>query len=443
VTIPKELLDTLMQDYKNPEDLLGETGLLKQLTKQLLERAMQAEITEHLGYEKNASVSNDTGNTRNGSYNKNIKGDFGQLDVTVPRDRNASFDPVILPKGQSRFTGFDDKIIALYARGMTTRDIQAHLEEIYGVDISPTLVSQVTKAVQEEIVLWQNRPLEEIYPIVYLDALRIKVRQDNRVINKAVYLAVGVNLDGIKEVLGLWIAENEGAKFWLQVMTELKNRGLKDIFVACVDGLKGFAEAIETVYPDTQVQLSIVHMVRHSLNYVSWKQRKEVAADLKLIYSAPTLEQAELNLAQFEATWNASHPMIGKSWRNNWERIIPLFSFPPQIRKAIYTTNAIESINMSLRKVTKNRGSFPNDEAMIKLLYLALQNISKKWTMPIRDWKAALNKFTIMFEDRGCRHFDRLAIYTKCFTGPCYAVSSKAMTLILRISSPTVVFFHQ
>jgi putative transposase len=400
VTIPKELLDTLMQDYKNPEDLIGETGLLKQLTKQLLERAMQAEMTEHLGYEKNASVSNDAGNTRNGSYNKNIKGDFGQLDVTVPRDRNASFEPVILPKGQSRFTGFDDKIIALYARGMTTRDIQAHLEEIYGVDISPTLVSQVTKAVQEEIVLWQNRPLEEIYPIVYLDALRIKVRQDNRVINKAVYLAVGVNLDGIKEVLGLWIAENEGAKFWLQVMTELKNRGLKDIFVACVDGLKGFAEAIETVFPDTQVQLCIVHMVRHSLNYVSWKQRKEVAADLKLIYSAPTLEQAELNLAQFEATWNASHPMIGKSWRNNWERIIPLFAYPPQIRKAIYTTNAIESINMSLRKVTKNRGSFPNDEAMIKLLYLALQNISKKWTMPIRDWKAALNQFTIMFEDR-------------------------------------------
>lgn len=400
MTIPKELLDTLMQDYKNPEDLIGETGLLKQLTKQLLERAMQAEMTDHLGYEKNASVSNDTGNTRNGSYNKNIKGDFGQLDVTVPRDRNASFDPVILPKGQSRFTGFDDKIIALYARGMTTRDIQAHLEEIYGVNISPTLVSQVTKAVQEEIVLWQNRPLEEIYPIVYLDALRIKVRQDNRVINKAVYLAVGVNLDGIKEVLGLWIAENEGAKFWLQVMTELKNRGLKDIFVACVDGLKGFAEAIETVFPDTQVQLCIVHMVRHSLNYVSWKQRKEVAADLKLIYSAPTLEQAELNLAQFEATWNASHPMIGKSWRNNWERIIPLFAYPPQIRKAIYTTNAIESINMSLRKVTKNRGSFPNDEAMIKLLYLALQNISKKWTMPIRDWKAALNQFTIMFEDR-------------------------------------------
>lgn len=400
MTIPKELLDTLMQDYKNPEDLIGETGLLKQLTKQLLERAMQAEMTEHLGYEKNASVSNDAGNTRNGSYNKNIKGDFGQLDVTVPRDRNASFEPVILPKGQSRFTGFDDKIIALYAPGMTTRDIQAHLEEIYGVDISPTLVSQVTKAVQEEIVLWQNRPLEEIYPIVYLDALRIKVRQDNRVINKAVYLAVGVNLDGIKEVLGLWIAENEGAKFWLQVMTELKNRGLKDIFVACVDGLKGFAEAIETVFPDTQVQLCIVHMVRHSLNYVSWKQRKEVAADLKLIYSAPTLEQAELNLAQFGATWNASHPMIGKSWRNNWERIIPLFAYPPQIRKAIYTTNAIESINMSLRKVTKNRGSFPNDEAMIKLLYLALQNISKKWTMPIRDWKAALNQFTIMFEDR-------------------------------------------
>ena len=400
MTIPKELLDALMKDYKNPEDLIGETGLLKQLTKQLLERAMQAEMTDHLGYEKNAPSTNKTGNTRNGSYQKKIKGEFGELDITVPRDRDASFEPAILPKGQSRFTGFDDKIIALYARGMTTRDIQAHLEEMYGVEISPTLVSQVTKAVQEEIVLWQNRPLDEVWPIVYLDAIRVKVRQDNRAINKAVYLAVGVNLDGLKEVLGMWTAETEGAKFWLQVVTELKNRGIKDIFIACVDGLKGFPEAIETVFPDAQVQLCIVHMVRHSLNYVSWKQRKEIAGDLKAIYSAPTIEEAEYHLELFEGKWNASHPTIGKSWRSNWERITPLFSYPPEIRRAIYTTNAIESVNMSLRKVTKNRGSFPNDESMIKLMYLALQNIAKKWTMPIHNWRSALNQFSIMFEGR-------------------------------------------
>jgi len=404
MTIPNDMLDALMKDYKNPEDLIGETGLLKQLTKQLLERAMTAEMTEHLGYEKNAQAANKISNYRNGSYPKRIKGEFGNLDIAVPRDRNSSFEPVIIPKGQSRFAGFDDKIIAMYARGMTTRDIQAHLEEIYGVEISPTLVSQVTKAVTEDVEEWQNRPLDEIYPIVYLDAIRIKVRQDGRVINKAVYLAIGVNIEGLKEVLGLWTADNEGAKFWLQVVTELKSRGVKDIFIACVDGLKGFPEAIQTIFPDTQVQLCIVHMVRHSLNYVSWKQRKEVATDLKKIYSAVTIAEAELNLAQFETKWNASHPAIGKSWRRNWECITPLFSYPPDIRKAIYTTNAIESVNMSLRKVTKNRGSFPNDTAMLKLLYLALQNISKKWTMPIRNWKSALNQFTIIFEERMPTH---------------------------------------
>lgn len=395
-----ELLDALMKDYKKPEDLIGENGLLKQLTKKLMERAMQAEMTEHLGYEKHAPTGRKSGNSRNGSYQKNVKGEFGTLDITVPRDRNSSFEPIILPKGESRFTGFDDKIISMYARGMTTRDIQAHLEEIYGVEVSPTLVSQVTQAVTEEITLWQNRPLDEVYPIVYLDAVRVKVRHDGRVINKAVYLAVAVTFAGVKEVLGMWTAETEGAKFWLQVVTELKNRGVRDIFIACVDGLKGFPEAIEAVFPDTQVQLCIVHMVRHSLNFVSWKQRKEVADDLKQIYQAPTVQQAAANLEQFEAKWNATHPTIGKSWRRNWERIIPLFSYPPEIRKAIYTTNAIESLNMSLRKVTKNRGSFPSDEAMLKLLYLALKNIAKKWTMPIRDWKSALNQFTIIFENR-------------------------------------------
>jgi putative transposase len=395
-----ELLDILMKDYKKPEDLIGENGLLKQLTKRLLERAMQTELTEHLGYEKHAPTGKNSGNSRNGGYKKTISGDFGNLDITTPRDRNSTFEPVILPKGETRFTGFDDKIISMYARGMTTRDIQGHLQEIYGIDVSPTLISQVTDAISEEVLLWQNRPLDEVYPIVYLDAVRIKVRHDSRVINKAVYIAIGINMDGIKEVLGMWTSENEGAKFWLQVVTELKNRGVKEIFIACVDGLKGFPEAIEAVYPNTQIQLCIVHMVRHSLNYVSWKQRKEVAADLKTIYHAPTAEMAEKNLDAFAAKWDASHPTIAKSWRNNWERIIPLFSYPQEIRKAIYTTNAIESLNMSLRKVTKNRGHFPSDEAMFKLLYLALKNIAKKWTMPVRDWKSALNQFSIIFHGR-------------------------------------------
>jgi putative transposase len=396
----EQLLDVLMKDYKKPEDLIGENGLLKQLTKRLLERAMQAELTEHLGYEKHAPSGKNSGNSRNGGYKKTISGDFGNLEVTPPRDRNSTFEPVILPKGETRFTGFDDKIISMYARGMTTRDIQGHLQEIYGIDVSPTLISQVTDAISEEVLLWQNCPLDEVYPIVYLDAVRIKVRHDSRVINKAVYLAIGINMDGVKEVLGMWTSENEGAKFWLQVVTELKKRGVKEIFIACVDGLKGFPEAIEAVYPNTQIQLCIVHMVRHSLNYVSWKQRKEVDTDLKTIYQSPTVEMAEKSLDAFAAKWDASHPTIARSWRNNWEQIIPLFSYSTDIRKAIYTTNAIESLNMSLRKVTKNRGHFPSDEAMFKLIFLALKNIAKKWTMPIRDWKSALNQFSIIFEGR-------------------------------------------
>ncbi|HEX9261522.1 MAG TPA: IS256 family transposase, partial [Candidatus Bathyarchaeia archaeon] len=343
-----ELLDDLMKNYKKPEDLIGENGLLKQLTKALVERAMKAELTDHLGYMKHDTAGKNSGNSRNGNSKKTIKGEFGNLEIEVPRDRNSTFEPVIISKGETRFTGFDDKIISMYARGMTTRDIQAHLQELYGVEVSPTLISQVTDAVTEEITLWQNRPLEEVYPILYLDAIRVKVRHNGTVINKAVYLAIGVTWDGTKDILGMWIAETEGAKFWLQVVTELKNRGVQDIFLACVDGLKGFPEAIEAVFPKAQVQLCIVHMVRHSLRYVSWKQRKEVAADLKSIYHAPTVEQAEANLTTFAAKWDASHPTISKSWRNNWERITPLFSYPPEIRKAIYTTNTIESLNMSL-----------------------------------------------------------------------------------------------
>jgi len=400
VATTDELLDELMKNYKKPEDLIGESGLLKQLTKALIERAMKTEMTAHLGYEKHDPDGKKSGNSRNGKSKKTIKGEFGNMEIAVPRDRNSTFEPVIIPKGETRFTGFDDKIISMYARGMTTRDIQAHLQEMYGVEVSPTLVSQVTDAITEEVMLWQNRPLEEVYPIIYLDAVRVKVRHNSTVINKAVYLAIGITWDGAKEVLGMWIAETEGAKFWLQVVTELKSRGVNDIFIACVDGLKGFPEAIEAVFPKAQVQLCIVHMVRNSLRFVSWKQRKEVAADLKIIYQAATVDQADANLTAFAKKWDASHPTIAKSWRNNWERIIPMFSYPPEIRKAIYTTNAIESLNMSLRKVTKNRGSFPNDEAMTKLLYLAMKNISKKWTLPIRDWKSAMNQFTILFEGR-------------------------------------------
>jgi putative transposase len=398
--IDNKLIDNLLKDYKTPEEILGEDGLLKQLTKAVLERAMQAELTEHLGYEKHNSSGDNSGNSRNGKSQKTLKGDFGQLPIEVPRDRNSSFEPQIVPKGQTRFSGFDDKILSLYARGMTTREIQSHLEEIYKVEVSPALISSVTNAVIEEVRAWQNRPLDALYPILYLDAIQVKVRDGAQVRNKAIYLAIGINLSGIKEVLGLWVAQTEGAKFWLQIVTELKNRGVSDIFIACVDGLKGFPEAIETVYPDAQIQLCLVHLVRHSLNYVGWKQRKEVAADLKSIYRAATREEAEHQLSEFAAKWDARFPTIGASWRRNWERIVPFFAYPADIRRVIYTTNAIESINMSLRKIIKNRGSFPTDESALKLLYLALQNIARKWTMPIRDWSAALNRFAILFEDR-------------------------------------------
>lgn len=400
MTINTDVIDELLKHYKTPEEILGENGLLKQLTKAVLQRALQTEMTVHLGHEKHAAVANKSGNARNGSSVKTLKGDFGNLPIDIPRDRESSFEPIIISKGQTRFAGFDHNIISLYSRGMTTREIQGHLQQIYGVDVSPSLISTVTDAVTEEVKIWQNRPLDAVYPIVYMDAIRVKARDNGHVVNKAVYLAIGINMDGAKEVLGMWVSENEGAKFWLQVVTELKNRGLQDIFIACVDGLKGFPEAIGTVYPKTQVQLCIVHMVRNSLRFVSWKQRKEVAADLKLIYQSATAEQAEMELTAFETKWDKSHPSIGQSWRRNWEQVIPFFSYPADIRKVIYTTNAIESLNMSLRKVTKNRGSFPNDEAMLKLLYLALNNIVKKWTLPIRDWKAAMNRFTILFEER-------------------------------------------
>ena len=395
----KGLIDKLLADYEKPEDLIGENGLLKQLTKALVERALQAELTTHLGYEKHDPEGHNSGNTRNGSSNKRLKGDFGTVEIEVPRDRQASFDPKLVPKGQARFQGFDDKILSLYARGMTTREIQGHLEEMYQVEVSPTLISNVTDAVIEEVKAWQTRALDAIYPIAYLDALVVKMRADGRVENRAVYVAIGINLEGQKEVLGLWTSANEGAKFWLQVLTELQNRGLKDIFIACVDGLKGFPQAIETVYPKTTVQLCIVHLVRASLNYVNWKERKRVAQELKSIYRAVTLEDAERQLAAFAAQWDQRYPSISALWRRNWQGVIPFFQFPPEIRKIIYTTNAIESLNMSLRKAIKIRGAFPSEDAALKVMYLALRNLARKWNA-VQGWKEALNRFGILWEAR-------------------------------------------
>ncbi|HET7102378.1 MAG TPA: IS256 family transposase [Terriglobia bacterium] len=394
------LLDQLLKNYKKPEEILGEQGLLKRLSKAVLERALGGELTDHLGYEKHDPTGYGSGNSRNGTTEKTLKGKNGEVKIDVPRDRKGTFEPQIVKKHQTRFDGFDDKILSMYARGMTTRDIQGHLEEIYGVEVSPALISNVTDAVVEEVKAWQSRPLDAVYPILYLDALHVKIREAGHVQNRAIYVALGVQLEGHKEVLGLWAGQAEGAKFWLQVVTELKNRGVQDIFIACVDGLKGLPQAIETVFPKAQVQLCIVHLVRNSLNYVSWKERKAVAADLKPIYGAATSDDAWQRLEAFAEKWDGRYPSISQIWRRNWDQVSPFFGYPAEIRKVICTTNAVESLNMSLRKVIKTRGSFPNEEAALKLLYLGLERAAKKWTRPVLDWKAALNRFAILYEDR-------------------------------------------
>src|SRR5580765_6197501 len=390
--INRKVLDELIKDYKKPEDLIGETGLLKQLTKALIERALDAELTQHLGYEKHDPAGYHSGNSRNGASAKTVVGEFGEITVETPRDRNSSFEPQILKKHQTRFDGFDKKILSMYARGMTTREIQGHLQEMYGVEVSPTLVSDVTDAVMEEVKMWQSRPLEPLYAIVYLDALYVKMRHEGRVENRAVYVAIGVDLDGRKDVLGLWTSGNEGAKFWLGVLTELKNRGVREVLIACVDGLKGFPQAIESVFPETRVQLCIVHLVRASLNYVNWKERKQVAADLKLIYRAATEAQAEQELKEFTAKWGSKYQAIGPALERELGSGDPILRIPAEVRRVIYTTNAVESLHMSLRKIIKTRGSFPSEEAAMKLLYLALRNVIAKWET-IQHWKAALNHF--------------------------------------------------
>jgi putative transposase len=379
--------------------MIGENGLLKRLTKALLERAMNAELTNHLGYEKHDPAGVNSGNSRNGTSSKTVKGEFGEIVVETPRDRRGTFEPQILSKHQTRFEGFDEKILSLYARGMTTREIQGHLQEMYGVEVSPTLISDVTDAVLEEVKTWQNRPLEPIYGVVYLDALYVKMRHEGRVENRAVYVAMGVDLEGRKDVLGLWTSNNEGAKFWLGVLTELKNRGVKDVLIVCIDGLKGFPQAIEAVFPEARVQLCIVHMVRASLNYVNWKERKLVAADLKSIYRAASERQAAQELDEFIAKWGAKYQAIGKLWKENWDRISPFFEFPTEVRRMIYTTNAVESLHMTLRKIIKTRGSFPSEDAALKLIYLALRNVTAKWEA-IQHWKQALNQFEVLWGNR-------------------------------------------
>lgn len=399
-----QLLDDLLEDASTPEEILGEQGLLKQLTKRLMERVLSAELTHHLDQENQIEISEgekaSKRNSRNGYSKKTVKGNFGELELAIPRDRQSTFEPIMVPKGERTLRGVEEKILALYARGNGVRDIQACLEELYGIEVSPSLISQVTDGVMEEVRQWQNRPLDALYPIVYLDALHVKVRQDGKVSSQAVHIALGINLEGEKEVLGMWIAQNEGAKFWLQVLTELKNRGVQDIFIACVDGLTGFPDAIATVFPQTKVQLCIVHLLRNSLRYVPWKDRKTVAADLKSIYKAATVAEAESALDAFAEKWDALYPAISALWLRHWENIIPFFDYPQDIRRVIYTTNAIESLNRSLRKVIKTKGAFPSPDSVFKLLYLALNNIAKKWTKPIQNWSAALARFAIEFPNR-------------------------------------------
>ena len=395
--IIEQIVSQLDLSGMTQEELFGDNGLVRSLTSRLLNRILETEMDVHLGYKKNSNEGDNSGNSRNGYSKKTVLTQAQEVELNVPRDRNSEFEPEIVPKYAKRLPLFNDQIISLYSRGMTTRDIQAHLNEIYGVNVSPELISRVTDAVHEDVRSWRTRPLDSIYPIVYLDALCIKSRQSGKNENKALYLALGINMEGRKEVLGFYLSENEGAKFWLGVLTDLKNRGVQDIFIACMDGLTGFPDAVRSVYPAAKVQLCIVHMVRNSTKYVSYKDLKAVCHDLKQIYTAVNEEEALEALEDFGKNWNSKYPMIQRSWEAHWDDLNEFFAYPEEIRRVIYTTNAIESLNASLRKVTKNRAAFPDDEAIMKIMYLAIQKASKKWTMPIRNWGLALNQFAILF----------------------------------------------
>jgi putative transposase len=394
-----ELVDELLAGARTPEEITGPDGLLQRLTKRLVERAMAAELTEHLGYEHGQAPPGGVGNARNGTTPKTIHTGHGSVRVEQPRDRQGSFEPRIVPKHQRRFEGFDDKIIAMYGRGMSVRDIQAHLRELYGVEVGHDLISRVTDAVLEDVREWQARPLEDVYPILFLDALIVKVRDGGAVRNKACYVAIGVNLEGERDVLGLWFQNSEGAKFWLAVLNELKQRGVQDVLICCVDGLKGFPEAIEAVFPHAWVQTCIVHLIRQSLRFVPDKHRRQVAKDLRPIYTAVDVDSAAEALAGFEARWSERYPMIGKTWRDAWEHVIPFLAFPPEVRRVVYTTNTIEALHRQIRKTIKTRGHFPTEEAARKLIYLAIVNAQKSWRNTY-NWSSALLSFKIHFGDR-------------------------------------------
>jgi putative transposase len=398
--ISPDLLDQLLAECPNPEDITGPGGLLKRLTAAIVERALQGELTHQLGYGRDEKPPTEQHNRRNGLTQKTLRSNDGPMTIAVPRDRDGLFEPCIIPKHQRHFGGFDDKILSMYARGMSVRDIQAHLHEIYGVDVSPDLISKVTDEVLDELKAWQMRPLDSTYLVVYIDALMVKTREKTSVQNRAVYIAVGLNHEGDKDVLGLWVQATEGAKFWLQVLTELRQRGVKDILILCADGLKGLPEAAEASFPQAIFQTCIVHMVRSSMRYVSWKDRKSVCADLRTVYTAATVEAAEVALDEFEKKWGKQFPTIAPAWRARWSEIVPFLEFPPEIRRTIYTTNAIESLNGIIRKSLKTRGHMPNDEAALKLIYLAINVAKKTWGRRNRDWGRQLQQFVIYFGGR-------------------------------------------
>lgn len=400
MAISNEMLDELIGNAKTQEDVFGKNGILKQLSKRLMERMLEEEMTHHLGYEKHAIEGHHTGNSRNGKGKKTIQTGNGEIEIEVPRDRKSDFEPILIEKRQSRLKELNAQVLSLYSKGMTVRDIQEHVSELYGTEISIDLISKITDAVLEEVTEWRNRPLDKLYPIIFIDGFVVKGRLDNVVSNRTVYVIYSITLEGKKEVLGLYLGETEGAKFWLYVLTELKNRGLEDVFILCADGLKGLPEAVEATFPKAIFQTCIVHMTRHSLNYVPYTDKKAVASDLKKIYQSSTIELALEALDEFEITWGDKYPAIIKSWRNNWEKVIPFLQFPQEIRRVIYTTNIVESLNNTLRKSVRNRGHFSTEDALMKVLYLAIRGVSKKWNMPIHEWKHALNHFAIMFSDR-------------------------------------------
>jgi len=400
MAITKEVLDELLREYKGPDDFYGPDGLMKQLSKALIERMMQAELTEQLGYEKSEPGEKQTENRRNGKTLKTLRTDQGPMEIEVPRDRDGEFEPKIIPKHQREWRGFDQKIMSMYALGLSTKAIQENIKDIYNVEISPELVSRVTDEVKGLVEEWRCRPLEALYPVIFLDALRVNIRDEGHVSKKAVYIALAIRMDGQKEVLGMWIEQNEGSKFWMGILNELKNRGVQDILIAAVDGLTGFPDAINAVFPKTEVQLCIVHMIRNSVKYVPYKDRKAVTSDLKEVYLAPSEGAARAALEKFSGKWDVKYPAISKSWQGRWNEVIPYMKFSPEIRKAIYTTNSVESVNYTLQRNLKTRQSFPNDESAMKLIFMILQRISKRWTMPIRNWGGAMHQFSVIYGDR-------------------------------------------